>query len=157
MVGLLSGCSTPTLLPVRVGPDPSAALNGGADGKLRVFSQTEEQDNVGFQFSYAQRTDYEICDASGRRIKNVADNNKGNFGAVPRAVALPPGTYRVKAMAAVGEGELVIVPVVIEPGRTTDVHLNGHWKPPLNTPDSELVRMPAGFPIGWRAAAEPNS
>jgi hypothetical protein len=124
---------------------------------LRVFTQTEEENDVGYQFPYAQRTDYEICDAAGRRIAHVSDNNKGNFEAVPRAIALPAGLYRVKAMAAEGEGGLVIVPVVIEAGRTTDVHLNGHWKPPVNTPDGELVRAPAGFPIGWRAGSGPNS
>lgn len=153
---MASGCSTPTVLQATVGPNPLAARTVDSDGTLLVYSATEQRSDVGFAFPYNQRTDYTICDSQGNEIQRVFNNNQGHFEPIPKAVRLEPGTYRVKAMAAVGLGELLTVPVVIEPGRTTEVHLNGHWKPPAETPENELVRTPAGFPMGWRAASPPN-
>ena len=106
---------------------------------------------MGFEFPYDQRTDYYIYDSGGKETQHVADNNKGHFEAVPRRIQLPPGNYSVKALAAVGLGEWITVPVVIEPGRTTEVHLNGAWRPPADTPKRDLVQSPGGFPMGWRA------
>ena len=60
-------------------------------------------------------------------------------------------TAHVKALAAVGLGEWVSVPVVIESGKTTEVHLNGQWKGPAGAPQGELVYSPSGFPMGWKA------
>jgi hypothetical protein len=157
ILAITSGCSTPTALRVAVGPDPSIVKNVDTDGTLRVFSATEEENDVGFETPYDQRTDYYIYAANGKEIRRVLNNNKGHFEDRPRGIRLPPGTYRIKALAAVGLGEWVIVPVVIEPGRTTGVHLNGHWRPPANTPKDELVPSPAGFPMGWRAVPAPNS
>jgi hypothetical protein len=114
-VALLSGCSTPTILRVQAGPDPFAAKAGSPDGNLQVFSQTETEENVGFGFPYYQRTDYDIYDVNGNRIKHVYGNNTGNFDPTPRTIRLSPGTYSVKAMAAVGVGQWVVVPVLIEP------------------------------------------
>jgi hypothetical protein len=153
---MMSGCSTPTVLQAPVGPDPLAAKTADPNGTLRVYSATEVQNNVGFEFPYSQRTDYYIYDVNGMEIHRVTDNNQGHFEGIPTAIHLKPGTFRVKALAAVGEGEWITVPVVIESGRTTEVHLNGHWKPPTGTPDSELVKTPAGFPVGWRAPTAPN-
>jgi hypothetical protein len=154
---MISGCSTPTALQVPVGPTPMVAKNTDPDGMLKVFSATEQENNVGFEFPYNQRTDYYIYDSNGNEITRVSDNNKGEFEATPRPIQLNPGTYRVKALAAVGMGEWITVPVVIESGRTTEVHLNGHWKPPVDTPENQLVHAPAGFPMGWRADVSPTS
>ncbi len=98
-----------------------------------------------------------IYDSNGNETTRVSDNNKGEFEATPRPIQLNPGPYRVKALAAVGMGEWITVPVVIESGRTTEVHLNGHWKPPVDTPENQLVHAPAGFPMGWRADVSPTS
>jgi hypothetical protein len=119
ILAMMSGCSTPTALRVAVGPDPSIVKNVDTDGTLRVFSATEEENDVGFETPYDQRTDYYIYAANGKEIRRVLNNNKGHFEDRPRGIRLPPGTYRIKALAAVGLGEWVIVPVVIEPGRTT--------------------------------------
>lgn len=153
---MVSGCSTPIALRAPVGPDPFIGVKNGPCGSLRVFTETEIENNVGFEFPYYQRTDYDVYDSTGRRIKHVSDNNLGHFEAVPRTIQLAPGVYRIKAMAAVGLGELITVPVVVESGRTTEAHLNGHWQPPANTPESQLVRAPAGFAVGWRVAGRPN-
>lgn len=155
-LAMASGCSTPTVVQAPVGPAPYAGKSSDSDGTLLVYSATEEHSDVGFAFPYNQRTDYSICDSQGKEIQRIYNNNKGQFEPIPKPVRLEPGIYRVKALAAVGEGELLTVRVVIEPGRTTEVHLNGHWKPPTTTPENELVRAPGGFPMGWRAASSPN-
>lgn len=152
IVAMLSGCSTPIVLNVPVGPDPSVATIAGPNGVLQVFSEKEEENDVGYEFPYHQRTDYYIYDSNGKKRERVNDNNIGHFESTPRGIRLPAGTYTVKALAAVGLGEWVTVPVVIEAGRTTGVHLNGSWRPPADTPKSQLVQSPAGFPMGWRAA-----
>ena len=137
-----------------VGPNPSIAPNGGANGELTVYTATEQEHNVGNQTAFDQRTPCTIYDSNGREIKDVNDNNTSEFLPLPRTLALPPGTYRVRALLAVGFGERVLVPVVIEAGRNTEVHLNGHWRPPSDAPQDKLVLGPAGFPIGWRAASQ---
>lgn len=149
--GLLSGCATSTVMRVPVGPNPAAATMVAPDGILKVYSAKEQEQNVGFEFPYDQRTDYYIYDSTGKETQHIIDNNRGHFEAIPRGIQLPPGKYNVKALAAVGLGEWITVPVVIESGRTTEVHLNGAWRPPTGTPQHDLVQSPGGFPMGWRA------
>ncbi|MGA3266332.1 MAG: hypothetical protein ABSE16_05870 [Verrucomicrobiota bacterium] len=45
----------------------------------------------------------------------------------------------------------VDVPVVIEAGRTTRVHLDDAWQLPPDAPTTKLVSLPGGHPVGWRA------
>lgn len=158
VTAIISGCaSQPTVVQVAVGPDPFIATQPSPKGTLQVFTATAEENNVGTEFPYYERTSYDIYDSSGNLIKHVRDNNKGEFVASPRREYLTPGIYRIKALAAIGTGEWMMVSVVVEPGRTTEVHLNGHWAPPSDTPGSALVYAPAGFPLGWRASIPPNS
>jgi len=152
IIGLLSGCATSTVLHVPIGPDPASTSVGTVDGTLTVYSAKEQENNVGFEFPYNQRTDYYIYDSSGKEAEHITDNNKGHFEAVPRGIELSPGKYNVKALAAVGLGEWVTIPVVIESGRTTEVHLNGSWRPPADAPQHDIVQSPGGFPMGWRAS-----
>ncbi len=154
-IGALAGCATaPLVLNEPVGPNPLIAPSGETAGKLKVYSATEEEHDVGFQTAYFQRSPYTIYGLDGREIKHVNDNNRSEFLPLPRIVELAPGNYLVEALTAVGFGEPVAVPVVIEAGRTTEVHLNGHWQPPSNAPKKELVLAPAGFPIGWHANSQ---
>jgi len=156
LVGAISGCATaPLVVKESVGPNPTIAASGEAEGKLTVYSATEEEHDVGNQTAYYQRTAYIIYNSNGREIENVNENNTSEFLALPRTVRLPPGAYQVKALAAVGFGERVVVPVMIEAGRNTELHLNGHWRPPSNAAKSDLVFAPEGFPVGWRVSS-PN-
>ena len=149
---LAVGCaSSGTALHTPVGPSPAVAKTGDEDGLLKVFSAKEKEDVVGNEFPYSERTAYAIYDSQGNEVKGVQNNNKGEYGAEPKGIRLAPGTYHVKALAAVGMGEWVSVPVVIEAGRTTEVHLNGQWRSPSDTPENELVYSPSGFPMGWKA------
>jgi hypothetical protein len=158
IIGLMCGCSSPTVLQQPIGPDPSIAKTGGFNGALLVFSAKEQQSDVrSDEYAYNRHSDYDIYDSSGTRIQRVSNNGTESFNTAPKPIQLPAGTYRVKALSSVGDGEWVTVPVVIESGRTTEVHLNGHWNPPPNTPENELVHAPTGFPMGWRANRLPNS
>jgi hypothetical protein len=152
ILGTMAGCTTtPLTLNEPVGPSPLIASSGESAGKLKVYSATEEEHTVGNQTAYFKRSPYDIYSSDGKQIKHINDNNRSEFLPLPRTVELPPGNYRVEALEAVGFGEPVAVPVVIEAGRTTEVHLNGHWEPPSDAPKKDLVLAPAGFPIGWRA------
>jgi hypothetical protein len=155
MLAILSGCATsPTMLREPVGPDPFLKGTADSDGSLQVFTATEEEDDVGFVDPYPQRTDYSIYSWSGKLLQHV--QYRGHFDETPRVVRLKPGMYRISALAAVGLGDWISLPVVVDAGRTTSVHLNGHWKPPADSPGSALVYSPSGRPIGWRAASLPN-
>ena len=103
--------------------------------------------NPGWQ----QHTDYTIYNLQGDRVEHVF-NPVGHYENAPSVTSLPPGKYMVVARA---QGYLrVNVPVLIEAGRTTRVHLDARWHAPPNTPASELVQMPNGYQVGWRAPAQ---
>jgi hypothetical protein len=83
-------------------------------------------------------------------LKRV-DNTTGHYMQAPRRVTLPAGHYLVRARA--NDYLEVEVPVTIEGGRVTRVHLDDKWRPPANTPKNRLVSLPDGIPVGWRADA----
>jgi hypothetical protein len=161
---ILVGCASPTsTVQTPVGPNPTVPARRNSMGSLAVFSAGQQQENWGWDseypdypsasadLQYQTHTGYSIYDATGQLVKNVDSNEKGTLGIEPRTIALPPGEYQIKALAAVGAGEWTQIPVVIEAGKTTEVHLNRQWTPPMNTPNGELVFSPEGFPVGWRA------
>ena len=114
---------------------------------LEVFSALtgrSEGDNP----SWYQHSRYLVYNRLGKRLESVG-NTVGYYAEMPRLISLPPGDYLVKAQA---KGHWwVEVPVKIERGRTTRVHLDAAWQMPPGTSKSELVSIPAGYPIGWRA------
>ena len=81
-------------------------------------------------------------------MKHVG-NAIGRYEQAPLEVALQPGNYIVRSRA--NDYLRVEVPVIIERGRTTRVHLDGDWKYPAGTQMRELVSLPDGNPVGWRA------
>jgi len=74
---------------------------------------------------------------------------------LPTVVALPAGSYKVEAEAVDCDSRHVevLMTVVIKPGKTTSVHLEGGFNPDnsLNK-EIKLVKLPCGRAIGWRAA-----
>ncbi len=162
VTSMLPGCSTPTttVLPA-VGPNPLGAVHAGPNGDLQVFAAPEgesdintmqEEQNIGIP-QYHHRTSYSIYDSRGKLVETLTDDLGSDFKRSPRRISLPAGTYSVKALMAVGFGQWVTLPVVIEAGRTTRVHLNGDWKPPGNTPANEIVQASDGISVGWRAVS----
>ena len=147
---LLVGCATTPVFLVPVGPNPISPPGPTADGALEVFSALQERRD-GNEFdanpAWYQHTDYMIYSASGRRIRHVF-NSVGHYAQSPRLVTMSPGRYLVNAEA---KGFLrVWVPVVVEPGRTTKIHLDAKWTPAAGIPTTELVSAPSGYPVGWR-------
>jgi len=144
---LLASCVSEPIALAPVGPGPVA--NGAAStwkGDLEVYTETEEfcEDEM----SWFPHTDYQIYTADGKRLKRVW-NHQNHQDESPAVVTLPPGKYVVQAQAQF-YGR-VIVPVVIKPGETTRVILQPGWKPGKEIARSDLVQIPNGYAVGWRA------
>jgi hypothetical protein len=155
MVLGLAGCATPPVVLGPVGPNPVGRESGASGGALQVFSrgveQSDDQDQGGDGTSaWYQHADYDIYNLHGKRVKHV-DNAAGHYETAPRVVTLPPGRYMVVAEAK--GGLRVKVPVNIERGRMSRIHLDGRWNPPAGAPRDEWVSLPSGSPVGWRAVA----
>src|SRR5208337_4182405 len=147
MILLLVGCSSTPVILAPVGPNPAGVESMASQGKLQVFSGwvgRTEGDNP----TWYQHTSYFMYDLHGKMVRHV-DNTIGRYEQAPCRVALPAGRYLVKAKA--DDYLWVAVPVTIEGGRTTRVHLADNWKTALDASKSALVNMPNGNPIGWRA------
>ena len=97
-------------------------------------------------------TGYVIRTENGKALKYVY-NSRNPTDPQPTRVALPPGRYQIEAQAEeAGRNTVtVVLPVLIEPGKTTVAHLSGHWKPKVQFSDSDVVRLPDGQSlVGWR-------
>ena len=75
-------------------------------------------------------------------------NHTGDMDESPAVVTIAAGRYDIVAESS-SYGR-VMVPVVIQRGRRTIVHLDGDWKPPSNTSPSALVHFPNGEAVGWK-------
>lgn len=148
IAAMAAGCSTPAVL-APAGPCPVSHETLGSSGHLQVFSEMEAQ-SEGDDPIWYQHTAYRIYNSQEKRIKYVG-NTVGKWDDTPATVVLQPGHYTVKARA---EGyRSVEVPVSIEPGRTTVVHLENGWNPPAIPPGVEIVRASGGYAVGWRAGS----
>lgn len=148
IVPLMAACVSQRVVLAPVGPSPAPELRASnAPGQLRVFSQREPV-TAGDDPVYYQHTDYRIYDHRGKLVKYVG-NTTGHFGRAPRVISLPPGDYTVKARAK--DYLSVVVPVIIESGQTTSVHLDDRWSYPTNSSRNEFVFEPNGAPVGWSA------
>jgi hypothetical protein len=153
-VPLAVSCASTPLVLAPVGPNPSASRSPTQAGGLQVFSELVERNDdqnqagTGGSPSWYQHTDYDLYDAQGKLLKRV-NNSLGHYETQPRVVWLPPGAYSIRARAKAVLS--VAVPVEIQPGRTTRVHLDEQWQPPTGTLNNEVVSGPDGAPVGWRA------
>lgn len=144
---MLAGCASNPIAISSVGPGLPKHTLENADGYLRVFSDTEAHE-IGDNTYYYLHTGYNIYDDSGKQVRYVS-NHVGTMDESPTLVALPAGNYKVVAESA-SYGRLT-VPVLIQAGKTTLVHLNRDGIADPNTPTNELVRLPDGEIIGWMA------
>jgi hypothetical protein len=132
--------------PSEVGPEPAIVTD---TGDLVVFSADDLVDTADADHPHHRR--FTILTADGHELHTVT-NQSGPFGQDPQSVALPPGHYLVDT-SATNFGP-VRVPVVVEQGRTTIVHLDGDDdSDPV--PDAVAVRLPNGHPIGARSSVGP--
>ncbi len=150
VVPLLASCASQPITLAPVGPRPVASerfLPSSGEGQLQVFTETKEwagSDDV----PYFAHRDYHLYTVEGTRLKRVW-NSQNHEDQSPAVVTLPAGSYIVRANAE--NYGLVAVPVLIKPGRTTTVILQPGWKPGAATTGAEVVRLPNGYPVGWRA------
>jgi hypothetical protein len=149
----LVGCTSTPVAVAAVGPDSFETGIASSNGVLEVYSrlsrQSDDQNqNEGGNPAWYQHSNYSIYNQNGRLLKRVI-NTIGHYDSTPCQVLLPPGQYVVKARAK--DYFWVSVPVTIESGRTTRVHLDDDWKSPADSQESELVILPNGNPVGWRA------
>jgi PEGA domain len=146
IAGMAAGCSTPAVL-APVGPCSASHETSGSNGHLQVYSVTGAQ-SEGDDPIWYQHSAYRIYNREGKCIKYVG-NTVGKWDDTPATVTLPQGNYTVTACA---EGYLrVRVPVLIQPGRTTVVHLESGWTPQETPPGIETVRASTSYAVGWRA------
>ena len=153
LIGLASGCAfkRQNVVLAPVGPPHLVeGIPGARDGGVAVYSAL----NIG-NFTPGEleevpyHSGYKIYSADGKVLKTV-NNKVGSYVEDPPTVSLPPGHYTVVARASAFG--IVTVPVVIEAGKTTFVHLNGsELTVGRQTATSEFVRLPDGLIVGWRA------
>jgi hypothetical protein len=147
----LTGCAstgpTATTVSDPIGPRP-LGLARDYVGFLEVCSATEEHADGDNTYRYPH-TDYQIFTSDGQLFKQVR-NAITLSDESPERVTLPKGRYVVAAQSETSG--LVNVPVVIETGKTTVLHLERQkdWKPELASRESDLVRLPNGQVIGYR-------
>jgi hypothetical protein len=152
---LLSGCATGNRLALdTVGPSlPQPPVANSTDGILTVYSAYEV--NADFNSrdpDLPEYSDYKILTADGKPLQRVP-NNSGTILQDPMPVELPPGKYRVIASDN-GYGN-VTVPVMIETQQSTVLHLEGGglWSGESAFNQTNVVHLPDGQIIGWKAAA----
>ena len=149
---LVSGCALtgPTVVNAPVGPRPPGLYGGGYVGFLTVYSATEQRQDGDNTYANVH-TDYQIYTADGRLFKEVR-NSLGPTSETPERVTLPKGSYVVAAQSETSGN--VSIPVVIQTGKGTELHLEREkdWKRlAVNARESDLVRLPNGQVIGYRA------
>ena len=129
-------------------------------GDLIVYSATYAPTLE--QSEYPAHTNYTIATPDDKVIQRVA-NATGSFASRPARVSLPPGEYHVRAQYE--GGRFVTVRIVIEPGKTTVLDLEGEASKQASatkttpateaTPDTETaketIRLPNGKAVGWIA------
>jgi len=150
LISMVPGCASQTVMLSPVGPPPLARPSGATDAGLSVFSA----DDFGTPGDELARyhSGYWLYSADGKRLKYIS-NRAGSQGREPAKVSLSPGRYRIIARAAAFG--TVTVPVVLEAGKTTFVHLDGsELSGASRTSTAEFVSLPDGLIIGWRAKAE---
>jgi len=142
---LLTGCAFTPVALNSVGPEPRGAESFITTGYIQVFSDTEEHD-IGDGEPYYTHKGYGIYNKAGKQVKYVP-NHIGDMDESPTLVEIPTGHYQVEAESSTYGP--VTVPVVIEAGKTTILHLDGVWRPASNISSNQLVRLPDGDAIGW--------
>jgi hypothetical protein len=160
---LVSYAAPQVTLLKQVGPDPALAANNSNDGLLQVYTARERApidinaevffcNNDFGKNEFLQGTahsGYSIFDHDGRLVQRVR-NTTGMNDPNPTPVKLSPGVYRIKAEAADYSNVTlsVMIPVCVEPGLTTALHLDGKCNPSM-IEGNEAVRLPNGSFVGW--------
>lgn len=145
IIPLVAGCATKPIALSPVGPEPAKTVAYAPSGYIKVFSDTEEH-VIGDGPHYYPHTGYTIFEKTGRSVEYVP-NHIGDMDEVPTLVRIPVGDYKIVAQSsAYGR---VTVPVIVQSGKTTVLHLDRGWSPAANIASNKLVRLPDGEAVGW--------
>jgi hypothetical protein len=121
---LICGCASPSrhdLVLAPVAPDSDQHQHIDHQGKLVVYTELDVHAHF-YGFAYHRYySDYEIRTEPGALLKKV-HNDSGTVAEGPVEVPLEAGKYQIRARAN-GYG-WVLVPVIIESGKVTTVHLD---------------------------------
>jgi hypothetical protein len=153
LTALFAGCSTQprNFATAPVGPVPFVRSNSGPEGTLIVHSAREASMSAPDQVFHSR---YDIRSPDGSHSFSVL--NQARAFREPQPVLLSPGHYTVVAKAR-NYGTLT-VPVVVQPGRTTVVHLDSCDRPVSREEAGEdCVRLPNGQFAGWKFDATQNN
>lgn len=149
---LASGCASnpPIVLDAAVGPARPIVQESPPVGRLVVYSALDAVSATGSDDNTQQfHSDYKLLSLDGQMLKSVV-NRESRISEEPATVRLPSGKYIVVARAS--SFSTVTVPVVIEEWKATIVHLDGSNQADLKQPPSaDVVKLPDGTIIGWRA------
>ena len=165
----VAGCASAQKVVVRdtVGPCHRVASGGASQGTLLVYSARERAPldintevffwNADFgknEFLYGTaRSDYTIFGGDGMVVKQVR-NGRDVSGKMPAPVKLAPGRYTIEAEAEEDGGMTmtVLIPLVVEAGQITTVHLEPTSETSGEATDpSHAVMLADGRIIGCRA------
>lgn len=136
-----------TLEPVGPAPAGVRGTEPAEKGILKVYSLKGVYNDEGVH--YHPHTAYTVYSSDQPRPKQV-QNARAPYDEEPVSLKLPPGRYEIEALA---EGYVrVRVPVIIEAGRLTTLHLEASQRPALAQREAaDWVRLPSGGVVGHRA------
>jgi hypothetical protein len=145
----LTGCAAPPLPQNGQARAFQAASLQPVSGALVVYSATFPPTSE--QSEYPVHTDYTIAETNGPAVERVR-NRTGAFGADPQKVTLAVGRYQVRAQYL--GGQFVVVPVLIEAGKTTVIGLDGRPPPRGSNAGQQPIGLPNGSVVGWTATGD---
>ena len=137
--------SSPSLKLPPIMPAPIKVDADAGEGCLQVFSDTETH-VLGDNTDYYPHTGYTIHDPSGKQLEYIF-NHVGDMDETPTIVGIPAGDYNIVAQSS-SYGRIT-VPVVIQNGRITVVHLDRDWQISTNDENTKIARLPDGEAVGW--------
>jgi hypothetical protein len=156
IIPILGGCVSTQMTLAPVGPGAISRAVPGSNGYLQVFSATEKSPPIASDDPtyFNLHSGYDINDAAGKSVKFVP-NHASNMDEWPDEVRLKAGKYNIVAESTCCG--LVTVPVVIQQGKTTIVHLDKNWWQPSKTDTNQLVFLPDGEAVGWSQLSKSSS
>jgi hypothetical protein len=139
-----------------IGPPNPQSVGAGSNGTLVVFSAFDPHADFNDLPYLRHYTDYKITYQNHKLVETVHNANDTLLEG-PKRVQLPVGAYFIVARAN-GYG-VVTVPVIIQAGQITTVHLEGSpaWQNRAQLSQSNPVRLPDGQIAGWRASPDTSS
>ena len=148
IIPFVTSCVNKPLALAPIGPNSTVRSSGGIEGYLQVFSATQKSAPVVSDDSWLLdlHTGYDIYGQSGKESRFVP-NHMSNLDTSADTVTLLAGTYNIVAEST--WYGLVTVPVFIQEGKTTAVHLDNNWFPSSNTSAGKLVFLSNGEAAGW--------